>query len=104
MPPICVSAGSDRRSRRAIDRRSGPFRRLPASAPGNSDLLPASSTWAKLNVVLVGGPTGEEDQICRLIIEANACVRSSWDGGLRCCPVGPAFAQEGILGDAAKTV
>jgi hypothetical protein len=32
------------------------------------DQLPASSTWAKFNVVLAAGPTGEEDQICRLII------------------------------------
>jgi FixJ family two-component response regulator len=47
---------------------------------GNSDLLPASSTWAKFNVVLAAGPTGEKDQICRLIIESNARVHGSRDG------------------------
>jgi hypothetical protein len=30
--------------------------------PGKNELLPASSTWAKFNVVPTAGPTGEEDQ------------------------------------------
>jgi hypothetical protein len=30
--------------------------------PGKGELLPATSTWAKFNTVLAGGPTREEDE------------------------------------------